>query len=160
MSLGATVEENVSPEGRPACSEEVTVTGEGAGGRHPDQPGQHELRQGLGAQRARAALHVLRPDQRRARRERQRHPATRSATSFGSATTDNSYQLDGTDFTAPLTGAAWPWPNTDAIEEIEVLSLGAPAEYGNLQGAVFNVVTRQGSNEFHGDANFYYQTRA
>ncbi len=81
------------------------------------------------------------------------------STSLGSSATDNSYLLDGTDFTAPLTGAAWPWPNTDAIEEIEVLSLGAPAEYGNLQGAVFNVVTRQGSNTYHGDANFYYQSR-
>src|SRR6185369_1103940 len=79
-------------------------------------------------------------------------------TSFGSSTTDNSYQLDGTDFTAPVSGAAWPYPNTDAIEEIEVLSLGAPAEYGNLQGAVFNVVTRQGSNDFHGDLNYYYQS--
>jgi hypothetical protein len=81
------------------------------------------------------------------------------STSLGSSTTDNSYQLDGTDFTAPLTGAAWPWPNTDAIEEIEVLSLGASAEYGNLQGAVFNVVTRQGANAFHGDANVYVQTQ-
>jgi hypothetical protein len=77
--------------------------------------------------------------------------------SFGSSTTDNSYQLDGTDFTAPSTGAAWPWPNTDAIEEVQVLSLGASAEYGNVQGAVFNVVTRQGSNRFTGDGNFYYQ---
>ena len=76
---------------------------------------------------------------------------------FGGNSTDNSYQLDGTDFTAPLTGAAWPWPNTDAIEEVEVLSLGASAEYGNVQGAVFNVVTRQGSNAFHGDGNFYFQ---
>lgn len=80
------------------------------------------------------------------------------STSLGASTSENSYQLDGTDFTAPLTGAAWPWPNTDAIEEIEVLSLGAPAEYGNVQGAVFNVVTRQGSNAFHGDLNFYLQT--
>jgi len=31
-------------------------------------------------------------------------------------------------------------PNTDAIEEIQVLSLGALADYGNLAGAVFNVV--------------------
>jgi hypothetical protein len=77
--------------------------------------------------------------------------------SFGSATNENMYLLDGTDFTAPLTGAAWPWPNTDAIEEVQVLSLGAPADYGNLAGAVFNVVTRQGSNTFHGDANFYFQ---
>ena len=75
---------------------------------------------------------------------------------FGSSTTDNSYQLDGTDFTAPSTGAAWPWPNTDAIEEVQVLQLGASAEYGNVQGAVFNVVTRQGTNNFHGDGNFYF----
>ena len=81
------------------------------------------------------------------------------STSFGSSSDENSYQLDGTDFTAPSTGAAWPWPNTDAIEEIEVLSLGAGAEYGGLQGAVFNVVTRQGSNAYHGDVNFYTQTQ-
>ena len=76
---------------------------------------------------------------------------------FGSAANENLYLLDGTDFTAPLSGAAWPWPNTDAIEEVQVLSLGANAEYGNVAGAVFNIVTRQGSNNFHGDTNFYYQ---
>jgi hypothetical protein len=81
-------------------------------------------------------------------------------TSFGSSTNENSYQMDGTDFTAPISGAAWPYPNTDAIEEIEVLSLGAPAEYGNVQGAVFNVVTKQGSNSFHGDLNYYNQSDA
>jgi len=80
------------------------------------------------------------------------------STVLGSSTDENSYQMDGTDFTAPLTGRAWPWPNTDAIEEIEVLSLGAPAEYGNVAGAVFNVVTRQGGNTYHGDVNFYYQS--
>src|SRR6185295_10369204 len=53
--------------------------------------------------------------------------------------------------------SAVPWPNTDAIDEVEVLQLGASAEYGNVQGAVFNIVTRQGSNLFHGDANFYFQ---
>lgn len=86
-------------------------------------------------------------------------PATSTSSrsqSFGSATNENMYLLDGTDFTAPSTGAAWPWPNTDAIEEVQVLSLGAPADYGNLAGAVFNVVTRQGSNQFKGDANVYF----
>ncbi|NNF69441.1 MAG: TonB-dependent receptor, partial [Acidimicrobiia bacterium] len=39
-----------------------------------------------------------------------------------------------------------------------MLSLGAPAEYGNLTGAVYNVVTRQGTNEFHGDVNYYFQS--
>jgi outer membrane receptor protein involved in Fe transport len=77
---------------------------------------------------------------------------------FGSGSDENSFQIDGTNLTASATGEAWPYPNTDAIEEIEVLALGAPAEYGNLTGAVFNVVTRQGGNDFHGDANFYLQT--
>ncbi|HSF19792.1 MAG TPA: carboxypeptidase regulatory-like domain-containing protein, partial [Vicinamibacteria bacterium] len=76
---------------------------------------------------------------------------------YGSAIDDNSYQLDGTDVTDAFFGQALASPNTDAIEEIEILSLGAPAEYGSVQGAVFNVVTKQGSNTFHGDANFYYQ---
>lgn len=76
---------------------------------------------------------------------------------FGSAANENLYLLDGTDFTAPLTGAAWPWPNTDAIEEVQTLTLGASAEYGSVAGAVFNIVTRQGSNTFHGDTNFYFQ---
>ena len=41
-----------------------------------------------------------------------------------------------------------------------MLQLGASAEYGNVQGAVFNVVTRQGSNAFHGDANVYFMNQS
>jgi outer membrane receptor protein involved in Fe transport len=77
---------------------------------------------------------------------------------YGSARDENSYQLDGTDITDNFFGQALATPNTDAIEEIEILSLGAPAEYGSIQGAVFNIVTKQGSNAFHGDANFYFQS--
>lgn len=77
---------------------------------------------------------------------------------LGSNTNENMYQMDGTDLTSSLTGAAWPWPNTDIIEEIEILDIGAPAEYGNYQGAVVNVVTKSGGNEYHGDGNFYWQT--
>ena len=43
---------------------------------------------------------------------------------------------------------------------MQVLSLGASAEYGNVAGAVFNIVTRQGSNTFHGDTNFYFQNQS
>ena len=78
---------------------------------------------------------------------------------LGSNTNENMYQMDGTDLTSSLTGAAWPWPNTDIVQEIEILDIGAPAEYGNYQGAVINVVTKSGGNEFHGDANFYWQTQ-
>jgi hypothetical protein len=77
-----------------------------------------------------------------------------SAQSLGNSTNENSYQIDGTDISST------PWPNTDAVEEVEVLQLGASAEYGNVQGAVFNIVTRQGGNVFHGDANYYFQNNA
>jgi hypothetical protein len=79
-----------------------------------------------------------------------------SATSLGSSTNDNVYAIDGTDLSSPISGTAWPWPNADAIQEIEVMQLGASAEYGNAVGAVFNVVTRQGGNAFHGDGSYYF----
>jgi carboxypeptidase family protein/TonB-dependent receptor-like protein len=82
-----------------------------------------------------------------------------SATTLGSTTNDNVYAIDGTDLSAPTGGTAWPWPNADAIQEIEVLQLGASAEYGNVMGAVFNVVTRQGGNQFHGDGTYYGQAQ-
>jgi len=78
---------------------------------------------------------------------------------FGSNTNENMYQMDGIDLTSATTGAAWPFPNTDIIDEIEVLDIGAPAEYGNYAGSVVNVVTKSGGNQFHGDANFYWQTQ-
>ena len=74
---------------------------------------------------------------------------------FGSSNDENTFLLDGTDFTAPISGNAWPWPDPDVIEEIEIVSLGASAEYGNMAGAVFNVVTKQGTNSFRFDAAYY-----
>jgi Carboxypeptidase regulatory-like domain/TonB dependent receptor-like, beta-barrel len=79
------------------------------------------------------------------------------STAFGSATNENVYQLDGNDLTAPNTGAPGTQLNVDTIQEVEILSLGAPAEFGNLAGAVFNLVGRQGGNAFHGDANYFFQ---
>lgn len=83
------------------------------------------------------------------------HSASTRTMVFGSSYDDNTFKLDGVDITDNYWGEALAEPNVDAIEEIQVLSLGAPAEYGNVQGAVYNIVTRQGTNEFHGDANFF-----
>jgi len=77
---------------------------------------------------------------------------------YGSSYDENAFQVDGVDVTDNFFNEALAEPNTDAIEEVEILSLGAPAEYGNLTGAVYNIVTRQGTNEFHGDVGFYAQT--
>src|SRR3989304_2491717 len=81
-------------------------------------------------------------------------------TAFGSSTNDNVYLMDGTDFTSPVGGGAWPYPDTDVIEEVETVALGASAEYGNVQGAVFNVVTRQGGNDYRFDFSYFGQPDA
>jgi hypothetical protein len=76
---------------------------------------------------------------------------------FGSGANENTFLLDGTNFTSPANGVARAEPGIDFIEEVHVQSIGASAEFGNVQGAVVNVVTRQGSNRFRYDASFYGQ---
>jgi outer membrane receptor protein involved in Fe transport len=80
-------------------------------------------------------------------------------TSYGSMEDQNKYQLDGIDVSDSFNGqpSTLVRPNTDIFEQAEILSLGAPAEYGGVQGAVFNLVTRQGTNNYHGSAAYYYQ---
>ena len=76
---------------------------------------------------------------------------------FGSSQNENLFLVDGTDFTGAYSGGVVPWVDTDVIEEIQIVGIGASAEYGNVQGAVFNVVSRQGGNDFQFDASYYGQ---
>ncbi|PWT87493.1 MAG: hypothetical protein C5B54_12270, partial [Acidobacteria bacterium] len=76
---------------------------------------------------------------------------------FGSNMQSNSWNVDGLETTAPETGSTWLYQAPDSIDEIQVIGIGAPAEYGNHLGAVFNVVTKKGGNSFHGGANYYWQ---
>jgi hypothetical protein len=82
---------------------------------------------------------------------------TARTVAYGSNRQSSSWNIDGIDVTAPETGAAWMTVNPDNIEEIQVMGVGAPAEYGNHTGAVMNVVTKKGSNTFSGGANYYFQ---
>lgn len=77
---------------------------------------------------------------------------------FGSEVKSNAYYINGIDISAPSTGAAWPWPMPDTIAELEVTGIGAPAEYGNFEGAVINVISKSGSNAFHGSVRYFLQT--
>jgi len=86
-------------------------------------------------------------------------PASERRTmSFGSSFDENAFQLDGVNVTDNYFSEGFSEPNPDAIDEVEVLALGAPAEYGNLMGAVYNIVTKQGTNQFHGDASGFFQS--
>jgi TonB dependent receptor-like, beta-barrel/Carboxypeptidase regulatory-like domain len=82
---------------------------------------------------------------------------TNSVSAFGSGTNENTFLIDGTNFTCPCSGEARAEPGVDFIQEVQVQSVGSSAEFGNVQGAVINVVTRQGSERFLYDASYYGQ---
>jgi TonB-dependent receptor-like protein/carboxypeptidase family protein len=81
-----------------------------------------------------------------------------TVSAFGSGTNENQFLIDGTNFTCPCNGVARSEPGVDFIQEMQVQSVGASAEYGNVQGAVINVITRQGGNLFRYDASYYGQS--
>jgi hypothetical protein len=76
---------------------------------------------------------------------------------FGSGGNENLFLIDGTNFTCPCSGVARAEPSVDVIQEIQVQSVGVSVEYGNIQGSVFNVVTKQGGDRAQYDASYYGQ---
>ncbi len=75
----------------------------------------------------------------------------------------NNFMVDGADFNNPFFGEqrggqrpAFTF-NQDAVEEMVVVSQGAPAEFGRSSGGFINVVTRSGTNEFRGSAHYFGQ---
>ena len=67
----------------------------------------------------------------------------------GSAT---NYLLDNADNNEDQTSLARPFPNVDAVQEFSVQTSSFDAEYGRGVGGVVNVVTKSGTNGFHGTA--------
>jgi hypothetical protein len=82
---------------------------------------------------------------------------TTTVSAFGSGANENQFLIDGTNFTCPCNGIARAEPGVDFIQEVQVQSIGASVEFGNVQGAVINVITRQGSERFLFDAAYYAQ---
>ena len=85
---------------------------------------------------------------------------TTTVSAFGSGTNENQFLFDGTNFTCPCNGVARAEPGVDFIQEVQVQAVGASAEFGNVQGAVINVITRQGSDRFLYDVSYYGQSAA
>ena len=86
-----------------------------------------------------------------------RDTAATTVSAFGSGTNENQFLIDGTNFTCPCNGIARAEPGVDFIQEVQIQSAGASVEFGNVQGAVINVVTRQGSDRLMFDASYYGQ---
>ena len=65
-----------------------------------------------------------------------------------------AFTVDGIMDFDPSSGSTDPFePNMDSIAEMRVLSTNYQAEYGRSDGATITVVTKSGSQEFHGGAS-------
>jgi hypothetical protein len=67
----------------------------------------------------------------------------------------NSLNIDGISGNTARGRTAESPINMDAIAEVKVLTNSYTAEYGTASGGVINVVTKSGSQQFHGGAYYY-----
>ncbi len=63
----------------------------------------------------------------------------------------NSFLVNGSDVEEDVNMGAAVIPNLDSIDEFRILTNNFDAEYGEFSGGQINVVTKSGTNAFHGD---------
>ena len=86
--------------------------------------------------------------------------ATAGGTGFsiaGARTDSITFLLDGGVNNNLLSNGLVLNPNPDAVEEFRILTSNYSAEYGRNAGGIISVVTRSGSNAFHGTAFEYFR---
>ena len=63
----------------------------------------------------------------------------------------NGFMLNGANVNEGKNNGTAVIPNLDSIEEFRIITNNFDAEYGNYSGGQVNVVTKAGTNQFHGD---------
>lgn len=69
----------------------------------------------------------------------------------GQRETSNGFRVNGSDVEEDVNMGTAIVPNLDSIQEFRVLTSNFDAEYGNYSGGQILVVTKAGTNRFHGD---------
>lgn len=68
----------------------------------------------------------------------------------GQGNSANNVQVDGVDNNNPTLGLTIYIPPAEAVQEVNISTSNYTAEFGRAGGAVVNVITRGGTNDFHG----------
>ncbi|HWX55685.1 MAG TPA: TonB-dependent receptor [Verrucomicrobiae bacterium] len=72
----------------------------------------------------------------------------------------NLFQVDGANITDQLvSGRDGLGASVEEVQEFQVLTNNYNAEYGQAGGLIVNVVTKSGTNKFHGDGHMYFRGR-
>ena len=75
----------------------------------------------------------------------------------GGRTRANNFSVNGGDANDQFVNLPTIQPTPDAIDEFRVISNTFDAEYGRNSGAVVNVVTKSGTNQWHGNVYEYFR---
>lgn len=79
---------------------------------------------------------------------------------LGERSGNNNFLIDGQPNKDTVNGGAASQFNQETIAEFQVLTAGFRAEFGQASGAVVNVITRSGSNAYHGLASIFFRNNA
>lgn len=75
----------------------------------------------------------------------------------GMRTRSNNFLIDGQDSNnASIGGLVQEINNPDTVAEMRIVTNQFAAEYGRAAGSVVSIVTKSGTNEFHGSAYWFY----
>jgi len=66
--------------------------------------------------------------------------------------------VDGANATDPVTGTFGQNLNLESISEIEIITTGASAEFGQAQGGFANIITKSGGNEFEASLKVFFRS--
>jgi len=80
-----------------------------------------------------------------------------NANVHGARDTGMQIRLDGANITDPVSGTFGQNLNSDIIEELEVITAGAPAEFSRADGGFANIITKSGGNDFEGKFSIFWQ---
>lgn len=69
----------------------------------------------------------------------------------------NNFLLDGMDNNQVSDNLLGYTPAPDAIQEFNLITNNAPAEFGNFEGGIVNATIKSGTNNFHGDVWEYFR---
>ncbi len=75
----------------------------------------------------------------------------------GSRLRSNNFLIDGQDVNQPdPTGASQEINNPDTVAEFRLITSQFAPEYGRATGSVVNIITKSGTNSFHGSGYWFY----
>lgn len=77
----------------------------------------------------------------------------------GNRARNNNFSVDGVDNNDPIVTGPQMTVIQDSVQEFTLLKNSFDSEHGQSAGGQFNIITKSGTNEFHGSAFWYTQNR-